>query len=353
MTPSVPGPALVQVAPGPGGVADYMHCVEREWQARGSSSAALMFAEPSGDADTLGAQLARQGVAAPQPLALVVHFSGYGYGRRGLCFWLLDELARVRAEWGASLTLTVVFHETFAFGPPWRTAFWLSKPQEYIARRLARMADVLWTNTERHARWLRGVVGQARALAVWPVFSNVGEPDSLPPCADRAPDAVVFGSAPTRQRTLDTLAPLSAALHRLGIGAIVEAGEGPASIVPPGLPPIRHLGRLESMEVSRLLAATRFGLIEHAPSGLAKSGVFAAYAAHGCVVVRAGTGPGVHDGLVPGRHFLLAPSVAAGAEPAAVGTALAEWYRPHRLALQAAELFEVATGRRRDGPARG
>ena len=279
---------------------------------------------------------------------MVLHFSGYGYAPRGVCFWLLAELGKLRAALGDRLRLVVVFHESYAFGPPWRSAFWVMPMQALIARRLARMADALWTNTEHHERWLRGVVGAATPIRVRPVFSNVGEPEHAPNPGDRYARAVVFGLAATRQRVFDALRAHTAELRRLGIEELVEVGPGGRSDRTPAGFGFWHAGRLEGDALRRLLQTVRFGLLHYPPWQLSKSGVFAAYASHGCVVLNTCRAGPAADGLVQDRDYLSLPCMPSGALTAASHTAmgrqLTQWYAGHRLGRQAEELMALARG---------
>ena len=155
-------------------MSDYLHCLQAEWARNDMLSQVISLSKELAAERSL---VERVGDCTDQPSSCVfiLHFSGYGFGRRGLCFWLLDELKRLRATHN-NVRLIVVFHELFTTGePPWRSAFWLSRLQAQIATRLARMADALWTNTEQHARWLRYTVGPTIPVHLQPVFSNVGE----------------------------------------------------------------------------------------------------------------------------------------------------------------------------------
>ncbi|MES2099800.1 MAG: hypothetical protein V4569_08280 [Pseudomonadota bacterium] len=344
-------PVLVQLAPpGRGGVFDYLQCLKAEWEAQGVSSHVIALSRELAGQHSLAERIAECGMQASQPCALVLHFSGYGYAQRGLCFWLLAELhalRAVRAQRREGLRLVVVFHELFASGPPWRSAFWLSRWQALIAARLARMADALWTNTEQHARWLARVVEPATPIRVRPVFSNVGEPGVSPATGGRQSTAVVFGSAPTRQRVFDELRGHEATLRRLGIEELIEVGNGPRSTGGPTTIPRRHVGRLEAPDLGRLLQAARFGLLDYPSQFLGKSGVFAAYAAHGCVVLDTRRPGPDTDRLVMGGHYLSLPALAGAADlPAsreAIAARLLGWYADHRLTDQARDLLALAT----------
>src|SRR4051812_17642374 len=51
---------------------------------------------------------------------VILQFSGYGYQKRGVPFWLLRSVRRRRGE---MRSLGVFFHELFApFGQPWQSS---------------------------------------------------------------------------------------------------------------------------------------------------------------------------------------------------------------------------------------
>ncbi len=330
---------LVQVCPpGAGGVRDYADCLAHAWASRGVDSR-LVEGEREGLQHALAALL-----RDADRLAVVLHFSGYGYAPRGLCGWLPDVLSAIKAAHPARVRLVVVFHELFASGAPWRSAFWLSPWQSQAARRLAALADGLWTNTQHHAAWLRDVVGDGRAPSVRPVFSNVGERTDPAPWRGRPPRAVVFGSAGTRRRAFVALRSQAAALARLGIREIVEAGDGGSQS--DGMPqlPVRHAGRLSAAELGAELDRSQFALLDYPARYLGKSGVFAAYAAHGCAVVNTFALDDDADALRAGAHYvnLRAPIPVNPDVLEAMARRLHRWYGGHSLALQSREILELA-----------
>jgi hypothetical protein len=347
---------LIQIVPpGEGGVIDYARCLQAEWQRLGRGSQVLALSKASANECPLMQRVQALepglGGSTAQRYAIVLHFSGYGYGHRGLCGWLNDELQAFQSQAGDGVRLIVVFHELFvACGPPWRSAFWLSRFQARIAARLAGLADAVWTNTEEHAAWLRGIVHTSTPVQVQPVFSNVGEPDALTPSATRAPRAVVFGASSTRQRAFDGLRPFESALQHMGVEELVEVGDGHPSATGLTAIPCRHLGRLELSAMGALLQSSRFGVLDYTSQLLGKSGVFAAYAAHGCVVLDTRTPGQDADGLIAGVHYInLHRANNAAAEPSVatcqerLATELARWYAEHRLSDQAQILWTIAT----------
>jgi hypothetical protein len=339
---------IVQIAPpGQGGVADFVQCLDAVWIAQGLASLTLTLSKANVRELALVDRIGRLVSERHLPWSLVLHFSGYGYATRGVCFWLLEELRVLRAHHGGSLKLVVVFHETFATGPPWRSAFWVSPLQERIAVRLASMADAVWTNTDEHARWLRPRMRDSARIVVRPVLSNVGEPRTLLSSSDRDSCAVVFGLASTRQRAFDGLRGHEGLLQRLGVTELIEVGNGPASTHALHSIACRHAGRLEQPALTQLLGRARFGVVHYPSHHLGKSGVFAAYAAHGCVALNTCATSLDTDGLAAGTHYLSLPALAAvGPFTAgfdAIAARLAAWYADHTVDVQARELLTLAT----------
>ena len=351
---------LIQVIPpGQGGVSDYASCLQAQWERSGCSSHLLGLDQAGAQQRSLAQRIdsCRAGLAPGDTLhGVVLHYSGYGYHPRGLCGWLLSEVATLRAL-HPRLRLVVVYHELFATGPPWRSAFWLSRAQAAIAARLARQADAHWTNTEHHARWLRRVAAASVGLRTEPVFSNVGEPNHAAPPQTRQPRAIVFGAASTRRRALQGLRPFHATLRRLGVEELVEVGSG-ASVVSsttsePGGTPIafRHAGQVDAAALRELLLASRFGVIDYGANWLGKSGVFAAYAAHGCAVLNTNRHGADADGLRRGIDYLdlhaEATAPTRGAPPPqhnVIASNLTRWYAGHTLPRQAQALWHLAAG---------
>lgn len=350
---------LVQVVPpGSGGVRDYAESLQAEWQRCGTSSAVITLSKElaldRSLADRIEDDLGTKSNEVLSPsLAVVLHYSGYGYSNRGLCFWLLHQLQLLRERHRHALRLVVVFHELYASGPPWRSAFWLSPAQAWLAARLADAADALWTNSEHHADWLRHRRRTGMALRIQPVFSNVGEPDHVPAWPLRQPQAVVFGSASTRQRAFDALRPHEGLLQKLGVKAVIEVGPGPESAGLPTILPCQHLGRLDIDALGGLLLTSRIGLIDYPSSMLGKSSVLAAYAAHGCLAINTRKQGANNDGLTEGIDYFALQTIATvdGAASsqfsteamANMATRLCKWYGEHRLPAQANALLELCS----------
>ena len=268
-----------------------------------------------------------------QPGAMLVHLSGYGYSADGAPTLVAEALADVRAD--RRFRIAVYFHELFATGMPWRSAFWYSRRQKRAVRGIAEECDLLVTNSRYHADWLeREPVRQSAApIQLLPVFSAVGEAPAPAPLAQREPAMAVFGLAATRQNAYKKLASLAGMLHDLGIEKILDIG--PESAAPAELNgiPVRRAGALDAPDLADLLSHSIFGFVPHDPPSLAKSSICAGYCAHGTIPVLASTFPGEMDGLKDGVHMISPQTVKAavtlGLEECS--NAAWRWYQGHRL----------------------
>jgi hypothetical protein len=108
---------------------------------------------------------------------VILHYVNYGYQARGIPFGLVSIMSDLRqACHGRVLT---IFHELYASGAPWKSAFWLQPLQKRIARTLAQLSEVCLVSSEAMLRDLGKLASNVKGL-VHPVLSNFGEPD-LPP----------------------------------------------------------------------------------------------------------------------------------------------------------------------------
>lgn len=248
-----------------------------------STIAAPNFASPSG--------LGIFGDTADEPAAVLLHYVGYGYEARGVPRRLARawESAQIEGR-RRGVRFGVMFHEVVAFGPPWRSSFWLHPLQRRIARRILEAADTAVTSLERYRRLL-GALEPTMDVEVIGIPSTIGEPTTVSDFERREPRLVVFGSSGVRRRTWGAhREDLAAASRALEVEEIVDVG------VEAGAPEsldgrrVLRLGVVPSLEISDLLGRSRGGFLAYPPDFLGKSTVYAAYAAHGVVPVCAWRG---------------------------------------------------------------
>lgn len=268
--------------------------------------------------------------------SVLLHACGYGYARRGAPFWLVQGLRGWKAG-SADRRLGVMFHELWAFGPVWRSSFWTSPAQRLVVRQLARLADVMLTSSALYASRLRQLSGGREIAGVAPVLSNLGEPANVPSYAERAPAAIVFGQSGHRHRVYGCLDRFLPMLRACGIGRIVDVGPSLPAAILNRLPlPVEPKGFVPVEEASALMRQARIGLQSYPLDCLAKSGIFAAYAAHGVVPLVDGERDGSADGLEHGRNLIQVGRGGLSANQIeACSSAVLAWYRRHDLAATA------------------
>lgn len=277
---------------------------------------------------------------------VLLHYSGYGYAKRGLCFWLSEGLSRWR-KGNPHRRLLLIAHELYATGWPWRSSFFTALPQRAIARKLVHTADAAILTSAATAAAVRRWRPSLTPL-VLPVFSNIGAPDALPAWEERAPHAVVFGGPARRTKVYDALARRPDVAHRLVSDAsrILDIGPpGPRIPAQIGGCPVDVLGPLPAEAASAHLKGARYGLLAYRHHVLTKSGIFAAYTAHGLAAINLGSGTGLSHGLQAGREFLTADTFAAAhippQETAAAGRL---WYQNHTLGRTAQSVRSLLAG---------
>ena len=294
--------------------------------------------EPQNLADTLR-------VAAYESKARVIllHFSGYGYQQRGVPLWLLQGL-RIWRYGETHVPILTIFHELYATGRPWNSSFWLSPLQRRIARNVLNLSSGAITATSFNQEWLQDRNRNHAEIIRMPVFSNIGEPGSgRAPCA-RAGTAVVFGLAGVEDRLYGGYRKeIEHVLMTRGIEKIIDIGprHGTTPSRLAGVPIISK-GALPQASVSELLQQARYGFVAYPLNAIGKSGVFAAYAAHGVIPIVFSEKRGPFEGLEAGRNFIDGLQLEHDVEAdtlASIQSELSIWYASHSLLVQA-ELLE-------------
>jgi hypothetical protein len=359
-------PTLIQVvarrATEPDGVADYALALARALRAYRGTNSVFLSGTPSADARSVEddwktvcvpkrkAQILADTIQLlsdeTNARAVVLHFSGYGYQKRGVPVWLAHGL-RIWSRRAGGVPLLTIFHELYATGRPWQSAFWVSPLQKQIARSILNLSSIAITPIELGSKLLSELQeGDATKITTMPVFSNVGEPGcGCTPCA-RTAAAVVFGLAGVEDGIYGTYrSKIERIVSALGIEKIFDVGPRLSS-TPRSLAgaPVISKGILPQGAVSELLQCARFGLVAYPLDCIGKSGIFAAYAAHGIVPIVLSDKQGAFDGLQPERHFLDGLRLGTGADAqdlTSIQRNLFTWYASHSLKVQADFLVNI------------
>ena len=237
---------------------------------------------------------------------VLLHYVGYGYAQRGCPVWLVDGLQRWKGLYPKS-NLVTMFHEISASGPPWTSAFWLSSLQKDLAAQLTKLSDRCITSKQLYADIITQISqGKHNQVPFLPVFSNIGEPDKLPPdLSERQQRLVIFGGVANRARVYNqSQRILDYVCQRLNIQEIYDIGT-PTGITPSfiGKVPILEIGEQPANKVSDILANSIAGFSDYNPDFLAKSTIFAAYCAYRLLAINAKGSVAIIDGIEAGKHY--------------------------------------------------
>ncbi|MCS3708304.1 hypothetical protein GGP62_003214 [Salinibacter ruber] len=235
--------------------------------------------------DTLREQIKRG-----EKNVVLLEYANYGYSAKGIPVWLIRGLNRVCRRGG--VPLITMMHELYATGPPWSGAFWYTGPQQVAAVWLARLSRHVVSNREDGVQWLDRYRQAKKDILVQPVFSNVGEPDTLPPFERRSSRVVVFGGGNKKSQIYRQNNDLLRALStRHGYEEIDDIGPS-ASCSDPSTESVTFHGVLPAATISEKMRAAGLGLLAYPSERLAKSGGGAAFAAHGLPFVLLDETPG-------------------------------------------------------------
>ena len=239
---------------------------------------------------------------------VLLQLSGYGYSRRGCPFWLLQGLKRWRKK-QPDAQLVTMFHELYAFGPPWRSVFWLNPAQRMVVTSIARLSDIAVTNLQTHRIHLEHLdSSKCGRIPVLAIPSGVGEPVESVDLSARSMSMVVFGQPPLRGLTYKTqMVALQQACQQLGIREVYDVGKSFDGIPDRvGNVPVKKYGLLSAPDLSSILSRSFAGFITYPQAFLAKSSVFGSYCAHRLIPVvplLPGRSQNEADGIQCGIHF--------------------------------------------------
>jgi len=344
---------IIQVVPSfppvVSGVGDYALLLAEELRRRHNLHSRFIVGDPdwAGESETQGFPVTKAPARTPQSLArllseqacaelpVLLHYVGYGYEKRGCPLWLVKGMEQWRRASGQRRLVTM-FHELFAFGPPWRSSFWTSPLQRRLTVALAGMSDHCVTNIRRFARYLESrLAARSKRVNVLPVFSNVGEFYQRE--RGRNNEMVIFGGAGWREaaytNSKDALIKICQALNINQIHDI-----GPRLSARFELPSrVEWHGPLSASEVGEVMRNARFGFFTYPTPYLGKSGIFAAYASHGLVPITVDENVETNeDQLQINDHFLTCGALADNDDSIyAIGEQVHAWYTEHCLAVQA------------------
>jgi hypothetical protein len=266
---------------------------------------------------------------------VVLHFSGYSYGSRGICFWLTRAINQFLSE-RSDVRLITMFHELWAPAPLFSRSGWVVPIQKAIVSKLVKESHIVRTNRAEYARQLEllcpEVTGQVR---VRNICSNFGEPKSVPAVNKRAKQILIFQPPdPSRPTGRAFWSGWERLASQLGWPKTIVAGR--TSTVPEH-ESIELCGFVSADDGSQLMLESQFVYFDYYDGYLGKSSFFGSLAAHGIVPVMPSPNHSETDGLYHGRHYLIAGSeqVQNAVSLQAVADEILKWYSANSIAATA------------------
>lgn len=229
---------------------------------------------------------------------VILHYVNYGYQTRGVPFALLRFARELRGQLRGRWVTT--FHEIYAWGPPWKSEFWLRPFQVKIARALIDLSDVCFVSNAVVEKEIY-LHDPAKQVRLAPVMSNLGEP-KLTEFRGASPRrwAICGGTASITRSLLSfermhRLIPEPFFPNHLDVIGGCATGSTRALLErlvagTPGLSCHYH-PEVAVQEASALLRQSSFAWLDYFGKGkmwpgmVLKSGVFAACGAHGVVPI--------------------------------------------------------------------
>jgi hypothetical protein len=300
-------------------------------------------------AAVIGAELEKRGVQCQlqywkanhfcvSATPVLIEFTPLAYSRFGLSLSLLMQVVRWRLNGCRVITY---FHELpFSNGWQWKRRLAAALQRAYCALLAAASASSL-VNQETGLGWLQVFSGSKR-ISFLPTCSNVGESVDAPVPLKRPLQVVVFGS-PGKRRHAHALVASLGGYRRLfgGDVKVIDIGE-PLSIPEPIASEVTALGPLATPAIQSHLLSSRFGFFYAEPDQFSKSGVFAAYCAHGVVPIIAHSAEGMPACfLTPEEMFVGSRRVA---DPDSVWISCREWHRRFSVKTCANHIYNLVYG---------
>lgn len=357
---------IVPRAPGsPDGVGDYALTVARKlfaahglkttFAAHKSASATIVDGFEIVPLDSL----ATNGLLPLENDRVILHFVNYGYQQRGVPFWLLPVLRGLRSK--CPENWLTIFHEIYASGPPWRSAFWLRPFQIQIAKSISRLSDVCVVSSEMLLAQLKNLA-PATPVFICPVPSNFGEPAlSSDQMANRDLHRwMICGGTALIERSLRSFRTIAKQIPAPFFPRelfVLGGYDNPATrSLLVDLPGVRseYYPQIGVAEASPILSSCSFAWLDYfhrtdvPTNAVLKSGAFAAACAHGVIPILPSRGSAIslEGDRLPGPFFVDSGSceLPAVEDRATVAAAYYNWYQRHASSDQLARGISRALG---------
>lgn len=223
---------------------------------------------------------------------VLLHYAGRAYQPLGCPKGLVSVFRNWKRKFPHA-RLAVFFHEVPGALPLTSPHSWLNIFSRRLAGRLAKLADIVITNTHEHMRTLEKI-SRRKDIRCLPVPSNIENTANGDTKRNRT-EFVIFGLPFGRWQTLQTFDreirawQKSGALTKLHlIGPLDDKFDARSQELLKSYPRsevVIQQGEIAPEQISRLLSETQFALTTANELTWSKSATFMAFLAHGCTVV--------------------------------------------------------------------
>ncbi len=290
---------------------------------------------------------------------VILHYVNYAYQERGVPFSLRRFTRRLRPQLrGRWLTN---FHELYASGPPWRSAFWLRPIQVKFARDLIDISDTCFVSNPITERAIREY-DSSKKINLAPVLSNFGEPKLIDLSPSSPGTWAICGGTVLVARSLASFQQIQRAIpascnpRQLEVigGRDNRATRNLVESVNHSAPALtcRYHPEVQPERASELLSQCSFAWLDYFGSGkkwpgmILKSGSFAACCAHGVVPVFSHREEpfAVEGAAFPGPYFIVPSAVNLPSLESlqAIRQDIHEWYQAHASSARLARIYAEA-----------
>ncbi len=271
----------------------------------------------------------------------LLHYVNYGFQKRGIPFRLLSILRGLRHQHPGKLV--TIFHELYASGPPWMSAFWLRPLQIRLAKSVGRLSDACIVSSDNFRRELQGMVPNAH-VELHPVPSGLGEPSLSPKqIIDRDPHQwVIWGGTALVERSLRSFRQLlaripdSIAPRKLFVLGGVDNSVTRSLLVDLAVES-DYRPRIAAADASEILNTCSFAWFSYfrrpdvETAVILKSSAFAAACAHAVIPVfpHRGSVVALEDDCLPGPFFVEpdCSEIPGAQDRAKIAADIYSWYR--------------------------
>jgi hypothetical protein len=287
---------------------------------------------------------------------VILHYANYGYQSRGVPLKLRRFSGRLRKNLRGRWITT--FHELYASGPPWRSAFWLRPWQVKIAQDLVDLSDLCFVSNEA----IRDAIirhDAGKPLRLLPVMSNFGEPELHDFRGRPRTRWAICGGDALLARSLRSLRAVISTIPGNYFPTEIEIiGGRQGERVRELVQTLRNVmpdvsfnfhPEITAVGASQILAQCSFGWLDYYGSGKAwpgmifKSSSFAAFCAHGVIPVLSHEEATLAlDGdELPGPHFITGSRVKLPKIERLSETRgrFYDWYHKHASSERAADAY--------------